>query len=642
MKKTFWLLLVLALLCATVLVACDGDDGPEGETPACEHASAEWRVVTEASCAAKGSKQRVCTACAEVLETAEIAMAAHVEEIVAGYAATCEADGLTDGKKCRVCNTVVLAQEKIGAKGHRESDWITDKDPTVTEEGSRHKECLTCGEAMSSEAIPVLTPDHVHVGIKWVTAIEANCQRKGKRQQVCSCGQVTATQEIAKTGHSEQDVLGTAATCTVVGLTDGKKCSVCGTFTVSQLPIQPKGHKFENGTCKNCGIAEPYGVWIVDGNGNPMTDIIVKVMKGGEQVKMVSYQGEFLAFEGLENGTYTLELDLTQLPAAYTYDAAACTLSPEKRTVTVRVFRTVGEKTEPIHVSAPIDKEYAMYRVETGSYLLPLTPNDYTFFIFTPSRAAVYTLTYECDSTLAISYHGGDFFVQGIDLSVDNKDMDSYENGLAASVYGSNLGFSYVFAVYSNGATSCVLNIENAGDPGTRLEDEPWTPYLEDEAVVNAALSATPTGTYQNVDITDLTLKAVFNEQDGYYHLGTASGPVLYIDLVSDTLFVSGLQTIGVNQRIGVYVYDENGDVLEKRSYNELFCQYGVAAVAEDAKSDPIRVPLTAKLAEAVQKFGEKQNWWREGSDTNIFVPALLGQPYNSAYAWLLYCGYYA
>lgn len=632
--------LMLVLLALVTMAAC-GDETTD-ETPApCAHEASSWTVTKTATCTEKGERVRKCDACEKELERAEIATAAHTEKVVTGTAATCETDGLTDGKTCTVCGSIVLAQEKIAATGHRASGWITDKVATQTEKGSRHKACLDCEKTLETDEIPMIPYEHICVGVEWVVTTEPTCQRKGERAFVCSCGNAVAKQQLGKTEHTEKPVLGYAATCTEAGLTDGVQCTVCGTFTTSQIPIEPKGHKFLNGSCTGCGIVEPFGVWIVYGDGTPVTDVIVKLKKNGEQVKMAPYQGVFLAFEGLEDANYTVELDLSSLSGSYTYDTAVL-LTPEKPTATVRLFRALETPTESNYVSAPIDKEYYMYRVSAGSCMLPLTPNDYTFFTYTPTRAAIWTVTYESEADLTISYHGGEFFVQGVDVSKDNDEFSTFENGLAFSVYGSNLGSTYVFAVYSTGATSCILNIKNAGDPGTRLEDEPWTPYLEDESVVAAGLASRPTGIWQGIDITDPTLAAVYNEQDGYYHLGRADGPVIYIDLVSDTPYVSGLQTICINQRIGEYVYDTEGVLLEKRSFNELFGQYGISSNAEEVKKEPVRVPLTKKLAEAVQSFGNKQSWWREGSDANIFDQVLLGTYYNVGYAWLLYCGIYA
>ncbi len=73
----------------------------------------------------------------------------------------------------------------------------------------------------------------------------ATCTEKGLTDgKKCSvCGTVTVAQkEIAKKAHTEVVVAGKAATCTEKGLTDGKKCSVCGAVTVAQKEIAKKAH----------------------------------------------------------------------------------------------------------------------------------------------------------------------------------------------------------------------------------------------------------------------------------------------------------------------------------------------------------------------------------------------------------------
>ena len=164
---------------------------------------------------------------------------------------------------------------------------------------------------------------------------------------------------------------------------------------------------------------------------------------------------------------------------------------------------------------------------------------------------------------------------------------------------------------------------------------------VEDEATVNKQLSASKDGSYTTIDLTDTSLVAVLNENDGYYHLGDTNGPVIFIDLTTDSKFVSSVQMICAHQRMGTYIYDINGKVSEKRSYNELFTQYGMPETTESV-TEPIRVPLTEKLAEAIKSFGNKNSWWAEDSEANIFDRVLLGQPYNREFAWLLFCGYFS
>ena len=638
--------------------------------------------AVSATCTENGlTAGKVCANCDTTLVIqATIPMRSHTEITVTGTKPTCTSEGLSDGKKCSVCNTVTLAQSVLPMLDHVASDWIVDKKAEVGVEGSKHKECVSCHIPLDTASIPALEETHVHAGAVWNVVVPATCKLPGTKNFDCSCGltmdsasidviphtpvdipavastcistglttgkkcsacdEILVSQSVvAKSGHTEETILGYAASCTTTGLTDGKKCIVCTATTLAQQIIPATGHTFEVGACKDCGISEPYGIWIVDGQGNPITDVIVKIMKDGEMLSMYPYKGEFLTLP-LESGNYEIELDVSQLKTTYIYDESVCVLTPEKRTTTVRLFKTVGKKTS-LFVGAPFERNYTARFISEGATKIDLVPGDYAFFVFEPTSPAIYTFTYECDVDLAISYHGASHFVQGIDLTDSSSDTARYENGISLDVYASNIGASYVIAVKSTTATSCILNIKNAGDPGTRIEDEPWTPYLEDESVVEAGLAVEKVGTYNVIDLTDLTIKAVYNETDGYYHLGTVDGPIIFIDLTSSTTYVSSIQAICGNQRMGEYIYDMNGKVVEKRSYNELFQQYGMPGSADEIVSDPIRVPLTAKLATAIQNFGEKNGWWSETSESNIFTQALLGAPYNRDFAWLLYCGYY-
>lgn len=137
------------------------------------HAWDDGDVTTPATCKVTGVKTFTCTRC-KTTKTETVPTLAHTPGVVPGKEATCTETGLTEGKKCSVCGTVIVAQEKIPAKGHTLVD---------VEE---------------------------------------------------------------------------AATCTKTGLTGGKKCSVCGTVTVEPAEVPKTLHANygydENGKCKNCGM----------------------------------------------------------------------------------------------------------------------------------------------------------------------------------------------------------------------------------------------------------------------------------------------------------------------------------------------------------------------------------------------------
>ncbi len=730
-------------------------------------ATAHTEIVVKGkqpTCKEKGlTDGKKCSVCDTViLEQVAIPMVNHTEVIVKGYQPTCTESGMTDGKTCSVCNTVLVASEVIPALDHDEGDWMIDVPASSDAEGKKHTECTRCKEVINTASIPKIDAGHTHLGVEWLVSVPPTCTKEGVRSFVCECGetleteavaciphtevtlpsvastcskegltegkqcsvckeitvkqnaidtlphteitltgiaatctstgltegkqcstckQITVEQKVidmaphtevtlpaiaatctssgltkgktcsvcktvlieqtptAKVAHSEKTILGKPATCTESGISDGKVCSVCSTTIATQLYLPPTGHSFENGVCTGCGQPEAYGIWIVDGLGNPLSDIIIKVFKDGNQIKIYQYKGEYLTLD-IARGNYTIELDLSMLQKSYDYDKSLLVLTPDKKNTTIRLFESLSEPTDSGYVGYPIEKDYDLYSIGVGSYYVDLTPNDYTFFVFRPTAAAVYTITYESDTDLKVSYHGGSFFIQGSDISGDIDSMNIYETGLAFSVYSGNVGGDMVFAVWSSNAESCVLNIENVGDPGTRLEDEPWTPYLEDDAMINKQLAVSKDGTYTAIDLTDMSVSAVFNAADGYYHLGSIDGPIIFIDLTTDSKYISSIQTICANQRMGAYIYDADGKVAEKRSYNELFIQYGMPSDTTSV-DEPIRIPLTKKLAEAIREFGGRSGWWGENPDVNIFNKVLLGASYNQEYAWLLYCGIY-
>ncbi|MCM1509050.1 MAG: leucine-rich repeat domain-containing protein, partial [Ruminococcus flavefaciens] len=100
---------------------------------------------------------------------------------------------------------------------------------------------------------------HVHSYTSAVTK-EATCAAEGERTYTCSCGD-SYKETIAKLPHTEETVLGKAATCTESGLTDGKKCSVCGEILEEQKEIAKLPHTEEivlgkAATCTESGLTD--------------------------------------------------------------------------------------------------------------------------------------------------------------------------------------------------------------------------------------------------------------------------------------------------------------------------------------------------------------------------------------------------
>ena len=132
------------------------------------------------------------------------------------------------------------------------------------------KTCSKCGET-EGEAL-----GHSYEAV--VTA--PTCTEGGYTTYTCSgCGDSYIADETAALGHSEEIIPAVDATCTGTGLTEGRKCSVCGEVTVAQEIVDALGHDFADGSCTRCGEADPdfvtvlaegwsgYTTWVLTSDG---------------------------------------------------------------------------------------------------------------------------------------------------------------------------------------------------------------------------------------------------------------------------------------------------------------------------------------------------------------------------------------
>ena len=131
------------------------DNGFEYKILECKvHKFGGWTITEEASCIKDGEKVRVCSLCNKT-ETETIPATGHTEVIDKAVAATCTKTGLTEGKHCSVCNTVIKAQEVVPAKGHKYVDTVVK--PTYTAKGYTLHKCSVCGESYKDTYTAKLT-----------------------------------------------------------------------------------------------------------------------------------------------------------------------------------------------------------------------------------------------------------------------------------------------------------------------------------------------------------------------------------------------------------------------------------------------------------------------------------------------------
>ena len=106
----------------------------------------ESAQVTTPDCLNGGYTTYTCTVCGETRTGDETEALGHNDEVVAGKPATCTENGVTDGRKCSVCQETLEEQVEIPAFGHAYEGVVTNA-PTCTVEGLMTYTCVHCSDA---------------------------------------------------------------------------------------------------------------------------------------------------------------------------------------------------------------------------------------------------------------------------------------------------------------------------------------------------------------------------------------------------------------------------------------------------------------------------------------------------------------
>ena len=204
-------------------------------------------VITTPTCTEPGHVTYTCTVCGKVSTGNSEPALGHTEVVDKGTAATCTTAGKTDGKHCSVCNEILVEQTVIEALGHTEA-IDPAKAPTCTETGKTEgSHCSVCNEILVAQQ-PVAPAGHKYDSV----VIAPTCTAEGYTTHTCSaCGDTYADNKVSASGHSEKTIAAVAPTCTETGLTEGKKCTVCGEITVAQQTVAAKGHSASDAVKEN-------------------------------------------------------------------------------------------------------------------------------------------------------------------------------------------------------------------------------------------------------------------------------------------------------------------------------------------------------------------------------------------------------
>lgn len=388
-----------------------------------------------------------------------------------------------------------------------------------------------------------------------------------------------------------------AATCTAAGYTGDTYCSVCDKKLSSGSTTSATGHKDNNNDskCDSCGVSVTpvtYTVTVVNVDGRSTKGITVKL---GSYSAVTDENG--VAVFNIPGGKYALTLENLEGFEVY-YKPDYLTADTPEDTVSLTTVRPEGYDI--------LDGEFVKL-LSTGSNSVELKSGELTYFLFKPTKSGVY----QFKSGYTLSYYGNNlFFIQ------DQTDTltDYATTSFSVNVKDSNLSSTYLIGVKaSKGVTSATVTITRTGNAVLTWEDKPYTPYAgvytpkpwtfagDTNALVYLDITAA-------TDAYDLVLGT-----DGYYHLNSAEGPVLYLNLKSGAYLECALYAMLNSNRPAVQgtVKDENGNNLSKENYNDLVQEY-----IDCASSELYR--LTPDLVRILKT--QNENWYNylSAQDSNI------------------------
>ena len=392
-----------------------------------------------------------------------------------------------------------------------------------------------------------------------------------------------------------------------------------------ETPPAATDHTAESDTAPETEVT--YKVCVQNPDGAPASDVIVKALKDGAEVsfKLVGPTG-FATFK-LPEGDYTLLLE-TPAGDPLHYDTAAAVLTPDTPEITLTVFET-ATATQPLNAPSR-HGDYASFNapsVGEGKVFVTYNSGDYTYVVFTPTRPGVYEFSCEGEGA-TLTYHGAPINV------FENPLADTVEGKVTLPITAGSIGDSpdstaqFVFRLVGAG-NGCTFAAIRTGDVPKSPYDEPWTVPMPTADNLKPYEGITD-GTLTDLDVTNPALTVVLGE-DGYYHLNTADGPVVFIRLSTAGPYLADFKTICDTTRICAYLYHDDGSFDKRVSYNEMILEYLTVANEDGA------VPLNEQLADMVKTAGGYMGWWNFSDNLDIFGDKIV----DPAVAWLFACAVY-
>ncbi|MBE6916917.1 MAG: TlpA family protein disulfide reductase [Ruminococcaceae bacterium] len=264
------------------------------------------------------------------------------------------------------------------------------------------------------------------------------------------------------------------------------------------------------------------------------------------------------------------------------------------------------------------DGEYRAYHIALGNNGVNVAAGDITYFLFVPERSGQYRFTTTAGT---LGYNGTNLsFIADLSMTLE----DYSEKSFTVNIKDSNIGSSYLIHIIAPaGVNNATIGITRVGDAILSWEDLPYEVYNGTYTPKTFTFAG---GTVKYVDVTGKASDFVpVLGSDGYYHLNSANGSLLYVNLKNGAYPDCALNTMLHSNRPIVQgtVKDENGNNVSKEQYNDLVQKY------IDCSDDGL-YPMTADLMRILKT--QNDNWYLYLASENADVEKEMAWMCNVCY----------
>ena len=396
-----------------------------------------------------------------------------------------------------------------------------------------------------------------------------------------------------------------------------------GAETEGRTDSQTGGQTPEDGTeTEPNAETVSYTVSVIGSDGKARQGALVSFVKGEEQVGSMPTAADGTVTMDLAPDTYDVVIGNI---LGEKYNTEGCVVTPESPSLTVRLggVPTPGEEIYAYSEALGDYKEYNALRISEGNYFINVDAQDMTYYLFVASRGGTFRLSADESLPISIGYYGSTSFV------LTESVVTEQDNAICVDVFD-DMAFQYAFVIGVRAEDAsvgeCMLSVEYLSERETTENDVPWTDLMPADELEKYTLGA---GTITDFAVDSAEIGLVYSEADGYYHVGSEDGPVVLVNLGNDSKYMDALTTVCSSMRLGVYVYDENGKLVSKDSYNEMIWAY-------NEKADGGYYPLDDTLMNMLKVVGDYMGWYDPASPMYLFEGVAL-EPAN---AYLFACVY--